>query len=138
MNFKASGMKILCLATSSPPDNDIIPVGLNNTHQTFTDTTFDTHHYNSNAIDMSGRVLFARVVPLARRRLYNARPVTRRSPYPLGAYSLHNIPVTRPISFVRVLPKLVQKFAVLGAAGAGATVAGLVYIQNQATAAGNW
>src|SRR5579871_116092 len=87
---------------------------------------------------MSGRVLFARVVPLVRRRLYNTRPVTRRSPYPLGAYSLHNVPATRPISFVRVLPKIVQKFAVLGAAGAGATVAGLVYIQNQATAAGNW
>ena len=96
------------------------------------------HHYNSNAPDMSGRVLFARVAPLARRRLYNVRPVNRRNPYPLGAYSLHNVPATRPISFVRVLPKLVQKFAVLGAAGAGATVAGLVYIQNQATAAGNW
>lgn len=86
---------------------------------------------------MSARVLFTRTAPLARRRLYNVRPVTRR-PYPLGAYSLHNVPATRPISFVRVLPKLVQKFATLGAAGAGATIAGLVYIQNQATAAGNW
>jgi len=86
---------------------------------------------------MSARVLFTRLAPLARRRLFNVRPITRR-PYPQGAYSLHNVPATRPISFVRVLPKLVQRFATLGAAGAGATVAGLVYIQNQATAAGNW
>jgi len=101
-------------------------------------TPLPIHHHNSNATEMSGRALFARIVPLARRRLYNVRPVTRRNPYPLGAYSLHNVPAMRPISFARVLPKLVQKFAVLGAAGAGATVAGLMYIQNQAAAAGNW
>lgn len=86
---------------------------------------------------MSARALFARTAPLARRRFYNVRPVTRR-PYPLGAVSLHNVPVARPISFARVLPKLVQKFATAGAAGAGVTVAGLVYLQNQATAAGTW
>jgi GTP-binding protein EngB required for normal cell division len=37
-----------------------------------------------------------------------------------------------------VLPKLFSKFATLGAAAGGATIAGLVYIQNQATAAGTY
>ena len=44
----------------------------------------------------------------------------------------------RPISFARALPKLFSKFATLGAVGGGATIAGLVYVQNQATAAGNY
>ena len=90
---------------------------------------------------MSGRALFARAAPLGRRRLpHQARPLLRPI-WPLGANLLHNLPATRPISFVpfgRSIPKLVSKFATLGAAGAGASIAALVYIQNQATAAGNW
>jgi GTP-binding protein EngB required for normal cell division len=86
---------------------------------------------------MSGRVLFARIAPLARQRLYNARPLPRQS-WPQGANSLHNVPTVRPVSFARALPKLFSKFATLGAVGGGATIAGLVYIQNQATAAGNY
>jgi GTP-binding protein EngB required for normal cell division len=82
---------------------------------------------------MSGRVLFARIAPLARRRLYNVRPL------PLLHYNaLHNVPAVRPVSFARAIPKLFSKFATLGAVGGGATIAGLVYIQNQATAAGNY
>ena len=90
---------------------------------------------------MSGRALFARALPLSRRRLpHDARPFLPRNS-PLGANSLHNVPAVRPISFApfaRSIPKLVSKFATLGAAGAGASIAALVYIQNQATAAGNW
>ncbi|KAF2398599.1 protein MGM1, mitochondrial precursor [Trichodelitschia bisporula] len=87
---------------------------------------------------MSGRVLFARLVPLARRPLlHNVRPYPRRN-LPAGINSLHHVPAVRPISFVRVLPKLFTKLATLGAAAGGATVAGLVYIQNQASAAGTY
>ncbi|KAE9970079.1 hypothetical protein BLS_005092 [Venturia inaequalis] len=86
---------------------------------------------------MSGRVLFARIAPLARRRLYNVRPIARQ-PWPAGINALHNVPAVRPVSFARALPKLFSKFATLGAVGGGATIAGLVYVQNQATAAGNY
>jgi GTP-binding protein EngB required for normal cell division len=86
---------------------------------------------------MSGRALFARIAPLSRRRLYNARPLPRQT-WPQGVNSLHNVPTVRPVSFARALPKLFSKFATLGAVGGGATIAGLVYIQNQATAAGNY
>src|SRR5436190_1388722 len=81
--LNASGMKTCAFATSSPPPTTSCKLDQNNRHQIFTvfNVTFHSHLYNSNATDMSGRVLFARIVPLARRRLYNTRPVTRRSPY---------------------------------------------------------
>jgi dynamin-like GTPase MGM1, mitochondrial len=89
---------------------------------------------------MSGRVLFARAPLAARQRLLNARPFYRRN-FPLGVNSLSHVPAIRPISFApfaRSIPKLVSKFATLGAAGAGLSIGALVYIQNQATAAGTW
>lgn len=88
---------------------------------------------------MTSRVLFARLSPLVRRNVIatHLRPALTR-PNPPRSNFLHNVPATRPISFVRVLPKLFTKFASLGAVAGGATVAGLVYVQNQATAAGKF
>lgn len=56
----------------------------------------------------------------------------KRRPWPLGSYALHNVPATRSISFARVIPKLVTKFATAGAAAGGAVIAGVSYIQYQA------
>jgi GTP-binding protein EngB required for normal cell division len=81
---------------------------------------------------MTSRVLFARLTPITRRHAYQLRPAIARSVAPRFNYS--NVPAVRPISFVRVLPKLFSKFATLGAAAGGATIAGMIYIQNQATA----
>ena len=101
---------------------------------------------------MSGRLVAARVGMLARpTRLFTPRLYTthtlpaggllrneaglrliKRRPWPLGSYALHNVPATRSISFVRFIPKLVTKFATVGAAAGGAVVAGVSYIQYQA------
>jgi GTP-binding protein EngB required for normal cell division len=86
---------------------------------------------------MTSRVLFARLAPIARRAVHHTRPTLLKQ-YPPRFNALHLVPAARPISFVRVLPKLFSKFATLGAAAGGATIAGLVYIQNQATAAGTY
>jgi hypothetical protein len=56
----------------------------------------------------------------------------KRRPWPLGSYALHNVPATRSISFARIIPKLVGKFATAGAAAGGAVIAGVSYIQYQA------
>ncbi|KAK3213624.1 hypothetical protein GRF29_28g470727 [Pseudopithomyces chartarum] len=111
---------------------------------------------------MSGRLASARLATLARRtpangprlhRLFyttsrlptggllrqeiSARTTQRRA-WPLGSYALHNLPATRSISFARVIPKLVTKFATVGAAAGGAVIAGVSYIQYQAGQAGSW
>jgi len=41
-------------------------------------------------------------------------------------------------SFARAIPKLVSKFATIGTVTGAATIAGLTYLQNQATSAGQW
>jgi hypothetical protein len=101
---------------------------------------------------MSGRLVAGRLSTLARRtplltpRLYTTHSLpaggllrneagirlVKRRPWPLGSYALHNIPATRSISFARVIPKLVGKFATVGAAAGGAVIAGVSYIQYQA------
>ena len=101
---------------------------------------------------MSGRLVAGRLSTIARRsplltpRFYTTHSLpaggllrnqaglrlVKRRPWPLGSYSLHNIPATRSISFARVIPKLVGKFATVGAAAGGAVVAGVSYIQYQA------
>ncbi|KAF1957822.1 hypothetical protein CC80DRAFT_534344 [Byssothecium circinans] len=110
---------------------------------------------------MSGRLISARLAMLARRtpsntprRLFfntstklpagsllrnefGARLIQRRA-WPLGSYALHNVPAARSISFARVIPKLVGKFATVGAAAGGAVVAGVSYVQYQAGQAGSW
>jgi replication fork clamp-binding protein CrfC len=110
---------------------------------------------------MSGRLVSARLAMLARRSALNTprrlfantsnqlpaggllrtgagiRLVQRRA-WPFGSYALHNVPAARSISFARVIPKLVGKFATAGAAAGGAVIAGVSYIQYQAGQAGSW
>ncbi|KAK8241836.1 P-loop containing nucleoside triphosphate hydrolase protein [Phyllosticta capitalensis] len=105
---------------------------------------------------MSGRLLSARLAPAARRLAASAFTPPRRfthyrstnaggllrtesglrfsrlRSWPPGAYALHNVPAVRSISFIRILPRLFQKFATLGAVGGATIVGGLVYLQNQA------
>jgi hypothetical protein len=103
-------------------------------------------------VNMSGRLAATRLATLARRtplhtpRLYTTHALPaggllrneaglrliKRRPWPLGSYALHNIPATRSISFARAIPKLVGKFATVGAATGGAVIAGVSYIQYQA------
>ncbi|KAF1815227.1 hypothetical protein P152DRAFT_512494 [Eremomyces bilateralis CBS 781.70] len=108
---------------------------------------------------MSARLLSARLAPLARgvawsqqravsksintvaggllrpgSRLRELRTLDRH----IGSSFLHNVPVARSISFARFIPKLVSKFATLGAVTGGAAVAGFTYVQYQAAQAGNY
>ena len=53
--------------------------------------------------------------------------------WPLGAYAIHNVPAVRTISFARALPKLATKLLRIPAMFGGAAIAGLAYIQYQAT-----
>src|SRR5450432_280575 len=103
---------------------------------------------------MSGRLLSARVAALARplpsnatRRLHHRTALLGGSPlrtdpgvraarrriWPMGYNSLHNAVAVRNASFVRILPKLVLKFARIPAMFGGAMIAGLAYLQYQAT-----
>lgn len=52
---------------------------------------------------------------------------------PPGANWIHNVPAVRTISFSRVLPKLAMKLARVPAMFGGAMLAGLAYLQYQAT-----
>ncbi|KAF2736046.1 hypothetical protein EJ04DRAFT_511327 [Polyplosphaeria fusca] len=104
---------------------------------------------------MSGRLVSARLATLARRTASNTprRPISfasntlpaggilrndaglrliKRKPWPIGSYALHNVPAVRSISFARVIPRLVTKFATAGAAAGGAVLAGASYLQYQA------
>ncbi|RFU34993.1 hypothetical protein B7463_g1393, partial [Scytalidium lignicola] len=108
---------------------------------------------------MSGRLLTARLLPLARRvsiqtvrrihqpvnpgasgllRTDSAVRIARQRIWPTGYTPFSNAVAVRNASFVRILPKLFLKFARIPALFAGATVSGLVYIQYQATQAGNY
>jgi hypothetical protein len=105
---------------------------------------------------MSGRLLSARLLSLAQRanpqaaRRFNHQATTsaggllrndsavraaRRRIWPAGYTPFSNIVAVRNVSFVRVLPKLLLKFARIPALFAGATVTGLAYVQYQATRA---
>lgn len=57
----------------------------------------------------------------------------QRRAWPFGAYSLHNVPAVRAISFARVLPNLALKLVRIPAIFGGAMIAGLAYLQYQAT-----
>lgn len=103
---------------------------------------------------MSGRLLSARLANLARpapsraiRQLHH-QPLSatggllrtdtgvraaRRRIWPMGYNSLHNVVAVRNASFVRILPNLILKFARIPALFGGAMIAGLAYIQYQAT-----
>ncbi|KAL2221075.1 putative mitochondrial dynamin GTPase [Thermoascus aurantiacus ATCC 26904] len=105
---------------------------------------------------MSGRILSHRLTPLLRRGLlarhiHNVSARTggllradggaalRGRAWPAGANSIHNnVPVVRTISFARILPRLAIKLARLPAMFGGAMIAGIAYLQYQATQAGNY
>lgn len=100
---------------------------------------------------MSGRILSHRLGPLLRggllaRHVHNAAARTggllrsdgsaalRGRAWPVGANSIHNnVPAVRAISFARILPKLAVKLIRVPAMFGGAMVAGLAYIQYQAS-----
>ncbi|KAH8801545.1 P-loop containing nucleoside triphosphate hydrolase protein [Xylogone sp. PMI_703] len=108
---------------------------------------------------MSGRLLSARLTPLAQRvsiqparrihlpvnagasgllRTDAAVRTARRRIWPTGYTPFSNAVAVRNASFVRILPKLFIKLARVPALFAGATVSGVVYLQYQATQAGNY
>src|SRR5277367_5544904 len=108
---------------------------------------------------MSGRLLSARLVALARPaphhavRQFHHRTASaagallrtdsgvraaRQRIWPMGYNFLHNAVAIRNASFVRFLPKLALKFVRIPAMFGGAIIAGLAYIQYQATQAGNY
>ena len=100
---------------------------------------------------MSGRLLSQRASLLARSGAYqraaqihnfarngllraNSRTATfKQRQWPLGSNSIHNVPAVRSISFVRVLPQLALKLVRIPALFGGAMIAGLAYLQYQAT-----
>lgn len=98
---------------------------------------------------MSGRILSHRLVPLVRaglaRHLHNAGARTggllradggaalRGRAWPIGSNGIHNVPAVRSISFTRILPKLALKLVRIPAMFGGATIAGVAYLQYQAT-----
>lgn len=103
---------------------------------------------------MSGRLVSARLARLARptpshasRQIHHRAATTagglirtdaaartaRRRIWPMGYNYLHNAVAVRNASFVRILPKLALKFARIPAMFGGAMIAGLAYLQYQAT-----
>ena len=102
---------------------------------------------------MIGRLLSARLLPLAQRanpqaarRVYHNATTSggllradsivraaRRRMWPAGYTQFSNAVVVRNASFARVLPKLLLKFVRIPALFGGATIAGLAYVQYQAT-----
>jgi hypothetical protein len=103
---------------------------------------------------MSGRLLSARLPPLAARvntqaarhfhhhttssaggllRSDSAVRAARRQIWTAGNIQFSNVVAVRNVSFVRVLPNLLLKFARIPALFAGATITGLAYVQYQAT-----
>ncbi|KAI9678682.1 MAG: dynamin-like GTPase mgm1 [Caeruleum heppii] len=86
------------------------------------------HHHHHRPTSPAGGLL----------RSDTLRATVRRRPWPFGANALHHVPAVRTISFARVLPKLFMKFARIPAMFGAATVGGLVWLQYQATQAGNY
>ncbi|EFW21224.1 dynamin-like GTPase mgm1 [Coccidioides posadasii str. Silveira] len=108
---------------------------------------------------MSGRLLsrssalLSRRSALAARRLHHAGGIqsggllrTQGNGYYLRARLpsvirqnwIHNVPAVRTISFARIIPKLAMKLVRVPAMFGGAMIAGLAYLQYQASQAGNY
>ncbi|PQE09092.1 hypothetical protein CJF31_00010559 [Rutstroemia sp. NJR-2017a BVV2] len=83
------------------------------------------HHYTSSSA--GGLLRSDSAVRIARRRIW-----------PAGYTPFSNAVAVRNASFVRILPRLLLKFARIPALFAGMTVGGLAYVQYQATQAGNF
>ncbi|KAI4241468.1 MAG: hypothetical protein LQ352_007445 [Teloschistes flavicans] len=62
----------------------------------------------------------------------------QRRLWPPGSNAIHNVPAVRTISFYRALPNLAVKLVRIPAMAGGAMLAGIAYIQYQATQAGNY
>lgn len=100
---------------------------------------------------MSGRIVSQRLAPQLRRGLLLTRHANfvgsrtggllrvdnvavRGRAWPVGASSIHNnVPAVRNISFARILPRLALKLARVPAMFGGAMIAGVAYLQYQAT-----
>lgn len=102
---------------------------------------------------MSGRLLSARLAPLAQRvNIQTARHIhhrvtpsaggllrndaagrTGRGRWSAGYLPFSNAVIVRNASFARIIPNLLLKFARIPALFGGATIAGLAYVQYQAT-----
>lgn len=100
---------------------------------------------------MSGRIVSQRLAPQLRRGLLLTRHANfvgsrtggllrvdnvavRGRAWPVGASSIHNnVPAVRNISFARILPRLALKLARIPAMFGGAMIAGVAYLQYQAT-----
>jgi hypothetical protein len=103
---------------------------------------------------MSGRLITAKVQPLAQRVSTRAARhfhhhsyssaggllrsdavvrAARRRIWPAGYTPFSNAVAVRNASFMRIIPQLLLKFARIPALFGGATIAGLAYLQYQAT-----
>ena len=102
---------------------------------------------------MSGRLISVRLLPLAQRasnrgarHIHHASPsaggllrsdaavrAIRRRIWPAGNTPFSNVVAVRNASFARILPNLFMKFVRIPAMFGGVTIAGLAYVQYQAT-----
>ncbi|RKF65825.1 Protein msp1, mitochondrial [Golovinomyces cichoracearum] len=108
---------------------------------------------------MSSQLLSSRALPLAQRtylfttrhfyhrisastggllRSDSAVRVVRKRIWPAGYTPFSDAVAVRNASYARILPKLLLKFIRIPALFGGATIAGLAYVQYQATLAGNY
>lgn len=120
----------------------------------FHDLSLDFAEPTIRLATMSGRLISARLQPLAQRASRGARQfhhhhthssaggllrsdagirATQRRIWPAGNTPFSNAVAVRNASFARILPKLFMKFARIPAMFGGATIAGLAYVQYQAT-----
>ncbi|KAK8034490.1 dynamin GTPase [Apiospora rasikravindrae] len=100
-------------------------------------------------IAAAGRLPFTRSAAMNASRQYHQLPsggllradaavrATRRRMW-YGGNSFHNAVIVRNASFIRFLPKLAAKLIRIPAMAGGVTVAGLAWLQYQASAAGNF
>ncbi|KAK7966631.1 dynamin family protein [Apiospora aurea] len=100
-------------------------------------------------IAAAGRLPFTRSAATNASRQYHQLPsggllradaavrATRRRMW-YGGNSFHNAVIVRNASFIRFLPKLAAKLIRIPAMAGGVTVAGLAWLQYQASAAGNY
>ncbi|KAK7953880.1 dynamin GTPase [Apiospora saccharicola] len=100
-------------------------------------------------IAAAGRLPFTRSAAMNASRQYHQLPsggllradaavrATRRKMW-YGGNSFHNAVIVRNASFIRFLPKLAAKLLRIPAMAGGVTVAGLAWLQYQASAAGNY
>ncbi|POS84411.1 P-loop containing nucleoside triphosphate hydrolase, partial [Erysiphe pulchra] len=85
-------------------------------------------HFHHQVLTSSGGLL----------RSQSAVRIARGRIWPAGYTTFSNAVAVRSVSYTRILPKLLLKFSRIPALFGGATIAGLAYVQYQATLAGNY